>query len=1529
MKRLLLSIIVAFFCIAETYAQAFTYNDSWNKEGFNLKSQSKQGITLNYSIREFIMEDVDIRGESMKHISLANHFLPGDEGMPDLPGSGRYIAIPRGAVPVLHIKSVRKEIYRDINISPAPRIPADIEKGPLDYNKNARVYSNDAFYPAEPVRLSELTKVRGVDAVILGITPFQYNPVTKELIVYRDLEVDVEFTGGEGQFGDERLRSRWWDPLLSDIFLNYKQLPPVDYTSRPLAVGSRQSDGTRATGCEYLIICPDGADFRQWADSIKRFRTEQGILTNVVPISEAGGNSAAAIESFINNAYDNWDIPPAACLLLGDYGSNAQSSITSNVLNDHPDGYNPYVSDNPFSDVNGDLLPDVVFARITARNATELSLMVNKFLNYERYPPTSAYFYEHPITALGWQTERWFQICSEAVGGYLKNILGKDPIRINEVYGGNPDVDPWSTANNTQAILDVFGPDGLGYIPATPGELGSWTGGSATDINNAVNSGAFLLQHRDHGNENGWGEPAYVTSNISGLNNTELTFVMSINCQTGKFNSGGECFAEKFHRHQVNGQASGALGVIAPTEVSYSFVNDVYVWGLYDNMFPDFLPQFGTTPESRGMLPAFGNAAGKYFLFSSSWPYNTGVKEITYKLFHHHGDAFTCLYSEVPQELTVVHNPEQLAGSETFTIRADENALIALSVNGELIGVATGTGSSIDVPIIAQNPPNFIDIVVTKSNYYRYHDQVQVIPPNGPFVIADSYLVNDALGNNNGKLDYGETVILDMTLKNLGPENAENVTATISSTDEFVTVIDNTAEAGTIPSNQTALVSGAFSIMASGHVPNGHNIRIDMEAGDGDTIWNSSFNIKAYAPILEYVNFTVSDINGNNNGRLDPGETADLIVSITNKGGADAHDVIGMLDSDDPYIQIESDSVMFGDISQNATITQTFPVTAVVITPPGHQADFTVNFSGDMDIITNGEFSLLVGLFPILILDLDGNYNSGNKMKAAIDNWRVFAEYSREIPADISQYRAIFLCLGTYNNKHILKSSEAAPFVDFLNNGGNLYMEGADTWYWDQIYYATSLHPMFNIHGTNDGSSDLGTINGVAGTMTEGMSFFYSGDNSFIDHISPINPAYTIFNNVTPSFVNAVAYDAGTYKTIGSAYEFGGLMDNPNSTRKKLMLKYLNFFGMNPISEMPETPAGDDVVCGNSPTGVYSTQPVPFALYYIWEVIPATAGTAEGWGPEVTVNWNPDFTGTAYLRVCGMNQSGLGPVSSELIVHIYDVPTAEMSFSSNPVCAGDTTYVSIFIRGVSPWHFVISLSGSEVTINTNKPNMDAIPLSPTEDLEVVILSLSDGTGCEKTDFTPMMITVLPLPASPAKPTGPEFVDLFTTSQSIYNTTGSDSADSYMWTITPAEAGDLTISEDGLDCTVDWLATFTGQANLKVKGINDCGEGDFSQLLTVNVANTFGLGENESGLGVAVYPNPNGGNFRIELTSDKSVKAKVRLFTSAGEPAWGPAEFEIDRMFCLPVNITALSQGIYLLQIETDIGIFNRKIIFKN
>ena len=359
--------------------------------------------------------------------------------------------------------------------------------------------------------------------------------------------------------------------------------------------------------------------------------------------------------------------------------------------------------------------------------------MVGRILHFERNRPTDAGYYQHPISALGWEDDRWFQLCSELVGGFWKNVLHKDVQRINALYtpANNYVNGPWSTAPNTSTVMAYFGPAGLNYIPDIPGTLGGFTGGNATQINNAINNGAFVLLHRDHGNYTGWGEPAYTTGNINQLSNTLLPFVFSINCETGAYhNPAGcpaACFQETFQRLTRNGHDAGALGLVCPSETSYSFVNDTFLWGVFDNMWPNFMPAYGTNPSSRGVLPAFGNAAGKYFLKQSGWPYNSGDKLVTYRLFHMHGDAFLQLADTLPANLTVIHPATLDYGTTTVHVIANDSCFLSLTVNNEIIATAYGSATgpvALTIPVLPAGTQ--IMIVATKQDFNRYSDYMSV-----------------------------------------------------------------------------------------------------------------------------------------------------------------------------------------------------------------------------------------------------------------------------------------------------------------------------------------------------------------------------------------------------------------------------------------------------------------------------------------------------------------------------------------------------------------------------------------------------------------------------------------------------------------------------------------------------------------------------------------------------------------------------------------------------------------------------------
>lgn len=1328
----LMLMLIGLFSIQPVLAQKITYNDPLHKAGFTLQEQTRGGVSVTYSIKSFTIAPAEINGKGMNNIELDGNWLPNDEGAPNLPGGGRYIAIPQGAVPVLTIVSQRTETYKNIEVAPAFKIPLDTDKGPLQYPTRSDIYSRDAFYPASPVTLSSPSKIRGVDVVMLGVTPFQYNPVTKELVVYRDLDIQIEFQGGTGQFGEERLRSRFWDPILSDALLNYQSIPIIDYSKRAIR-------NTRGDGCEYLIIIPDGPDFLTWANQIKSFRIRQGISTEIRSLSDIGGNTVAIIENYINNVYNSWDPVPSAILLMADYGTNQASTIISPIW----DSY--CASDNIYADVDNDDMPEFAMGRMVANNNTELETMVTKFLNYETNPPTSPSFYDHPITALGWQTARWFQLCSETVGGYFKNVQGKNPVRINEVYEGNPGVDPWSTATNTQTVLNEFGPNGHGYIPSTPQELGGWSGGNATGINNAINAGAFILQHRDHGMETGWGEPSYVNYNINSLTNTDLTYVFSINCLTGKYNWSSECFVEKFYRYRYNNVNSGALAVLGASETSYSFVNDTYVWGVFDNMWPDFMPEYSSNPAERGLYPSFANAAGKYFLQQSGWPYNTDNKEVTYNLFHHFGDAFLTLYSEVPQNLTIMHDGVILAGMTDFTITADEGSTICLTVGDNIIGLAQGTGS----PLVITIPPQSVGatplITVTKTNYYRYEESIEVVPAEGAYCLFDTYTIDDENGGNgNGLVDYNETVGLNLGIRNVGMSDGDSVTVNISTLDPFITLLDTTEFYGVIPAGQSVTIDNGFSFYVAENTPDQHQVVFNVVSSNGTDTWNSIFVLNVNAPVLNINSLTINDqANGNGNGKLDPGEQVTMTINYSNTGHATAYDVYVHLEGQSGFVNIANPDQSFSSIGILGLYNKDFDVTVADGTPEG----ISVNFVNEL---TMGSF-FKDKVYAVKISALIEDFESGNFTKF---NW----QFSGNLPWEVSNvypYQGFYSARSgaiTASQTSELKlsyevmtadsiifirkvSSEPADKLQFYV-GTQLMGEwsGASEGWRRTAFYITPGYKTFKWVYTKNASIDAGTDKGYLDNIVLPPAIcltLWAGPDKAIcsgDQFQLQESYGTGF-----STINWTSSGTGTFNDntqLQPVYTPG----EEDITNKSVLLtltledSYGNIVSddmvltIDNVPEAPPTAEGPDYIdLYITTSSEYSTTGLPNISEYVWYLEPTEAGTIQSIGSTSAVSWNPDYLGMAYITVSAINQCGEGLVSEAFQVTVDNTvglpengnDMNSLSIFPNP---GDGNY-QVMINSAKPGSvsiLIYDLLGNRVyenAIQVDGPTQNSLNLS--------------------------------------------------------------------------------------------------------------------------------------------------------------------------------------------------------------------------
>jgi len=227
-------------------------------------------------------------------------------------------------------------------------------------------------------------------------------------------------------------------------------------------------------------------------------------------------------------------------------------------------------------------------------------------------------------------------------------------------------------------------------------------------------------------------------------------------------------------------------------------------------------------------------------------------------------------------------------------------------------------------------------------------------------------------------------------------------------------------------------------------------------------------------------------------------------------------------------------------------------------TPNGHIARITLVTTSDSVLVIPLNFNFVLGSNPVAIIDADQNYNSGPAIQTALHANGMNAAYFTSFPEDLDGYSTLFVCLGTGSRKHVLTPAEGQLLAAFAEGGGNLYMEGGDTWYYDP---KTAVHPLFNANGISDGNSDLSTETAEPGSFADGLSFTYAGDKEYIDHLEAVSPAFPLFRNTIPQYISAVACNAGSYRTIASVFEFGGLQDSGRfSTRNEYMQRIIDFF---------------------------------------------------------------------------------------------------------------------------------------------------------------------------------------------------------------------------------------------------------------------------------------------------------------------------------------------------------------------------------
>ncbi len=437
-------------------------------------------------------------------------------------------------------------------------------------------------------------------------------------------------------------------------------------------------------------------------DEFVTAKMEQGYLTALVA---AGSWSQTEIKNYIQTAYDTWEIPPSFVLFVGDSGD--LTPYSANGMN----------GDNRYCCVDGsDYMADIYNGRfVTGTNF--YPAVEAKVMKWQYDPLMDSDFWGNVLCAGmlqangGTVATRWFLFTCETVRDTYMGIYGKTVER--EYVKDTSQPPPYYYRSDLPSAGQII-----------PSDI-TWDG-SATGILSSLNDGVFLVQHRDHGDVPGWADPAFYTSNLSGLSNGERTpMVMSVNCLTGKFVS--DCFAENLFARE-----DGAVAVVAAVEVSYSYFNDYFCYGMYKSFNDQYTsPPFSYTEPGGSYLGGQAVLNGKLEMQAAA-PYNPygsweSYAEDEWDLFHWFGDPTMDMRTEVPHTLTV-SSPFSLPSGSTsavFTVsEADgpvENAMVCMMhTSGLWVSGLTDETGSVTLAFDPIGALNDITFMVTSHNALPY-----------------------------------------------------------------------------------------------------------------------------------------------------------------------------------------------------------------------------------------------------------------------------------------------------------------------------------------------------------------------------------------------------------------------------------------------------------------------------------------------------------------------------------------------------------------------------------------------------------------------------------------------------------------------------------------------------------------------------------------------------------------------------------------------------------------------------------------
>jgi len=400
------------------------------------------------------------------------------------------------------------------------------------------------------------------------------------------------------------------------------------------------------------------------------------------------------------------------------------------------------------------------------------------------------------------------------------------------------------------------------------------------------------------------GDGSILNYDAYNLTNGDALFSMYLmSCANVAFDT--DCLAEYF----LLNPSGGAFAVTGNSRSAFPSSSRLYMEAYYDSLFVSDIVHLGKLHvKSREPFTKFTQGET-----SDRW---------THFIYNYLGDPEISMYKSEPLPFEVSTASIPVFGPNDISIHVQSesvpfnSALVCLYKEEDDYAYQStdGTGTVFFEDFLCRSD-GYIYVTVTGLNHYPYIDSIMVLEEANPYLRVSSKIVtDDVIGNDDGILDAGETVVLQVSLENTGLSTAEKLYAILSSSDTVVTITDSTA----LYLRGVMWGLDGFTFSVEGDVPDERVIEFTFEVHDSTGgYWSEAFAMEVHAPELElYVNAMSDSVPyGNGDGIIEWGEDFILGIGVKNFGTGTAYGLEGKIRALSGNVTVVDSEAVYDDIS--------------------------------------------------------------------------------------------------------------------------------------------------------------------------------------------------------------------------------------------------------------------------------------------------------------------------------------------------------------------------------------------------------------------------------------------------------------------------------------------------------------------------------------------------------------------------------------------------------------------------------------